>query len=173
MKLEKLRLVDVKQEVQKNHTTNIPHALKNIAAKDDKTKIMNRIKLMQLVKEVIKEANENQVLDAIATLKALKLAVNSGSEVTVDGQPLFKMPFINLATLQGGGKVEFPRDERLESMNIMVDGEPLELVYKEAPTSIAPAEKTPEEIAAAKQAWQDRYGPNGGYDTVFGRYTGD
>lgn len=95
---------------------------------------MNRIKLMQLIKEVIAE-NENQVVDAISTLRALQSAVKSGSEVTVKGQPLFKMPFINLATLQGGGRVEFPRDERLADMaaDILIDGEPLKILYKPAP----------------------------------------
>jgi hypothetical protein len=96
---------------------------------------MNRIKLMQLVKEVLAE---NQIVDADATLRALQRAVKSGSEVTVNGQPLFKMPFINLATLQGGGRVQFPRDESLVDVaaDILVDGEPLEILYKSSPTPV-------------------------------------
>jgi len=33
--------------------------------------------------------------------------------------------------------------------------------------------KSPEEKEAERKAWMDRYGPGGGYDTFFGRYTGD
>lgn len=100
---------------------------------------MNRIKLIQLIKEVLNEMND-QVIDADATLRALQNAVKSGSEVTVNGQPLFKMPFINLATLQGGGRVQFPRDESLADVaeDILIDGEPLQIIYKPAP---APAPK--------------------------------
>ena len=96
---------------------------------------MNRIKLMQLVKEVLAE---NQIVDADATLRALQSAVKSGSEVTINGQPLFKMPFINLATLQGGGRVQFPRDESLADVaaDILVDGKPLEILYKPAPIPV-------------------------------------
>ena len=96
---------------------------------------MNKIKLMQLVKEVLNEMND-QVVDADATLRALQNAVKSGSEVTVKGQLLFKMPFINLATFQGGGRVQFPRDKSLADVaeDILIDGEPLKIIYKPAPT---------------------------------------
>ncbi len=131
--------------------------------------------LRKLIKEVLNEM-ENQVIDVDTTLRALQSKVKSGSEVTIEGKPVFKMPMINLATFIGGGKIILPRDgERLKLManNILIDGEPLELLYKDAPKPIPSVEKTPEEIEAAKQAWQDRYGPGGGYDTPFGRYTGD
>ena len=106
---------------------------------------MNRIKLMQLVKEVLSEMND-QVIDVNATLRVIQAAVKSGSEVTVDGKPLFKMPFINRATIVGGGIQDFPRDESLEDMNILIDGEPLQLIYKDAPQPVKPIERTPEEI---------------------------
>ena len=99
---------------------------------------MNRIKLTQLVKEVLNEM-ENQVVDGDATLRALQNKVKSGSEVTIEGKPVFKMPMINLATFVGGGRVQLPRDgEELKDVAdlILVDGESLELIYKEKPSSI-------------------------------------
>lgn len=128
---------------------------------------------MQLVKEVIAEA-EGQVVDAISTLKTLQTAVKSGSEVIINGKTVFKMPFINLVTFVEGGKLELPRGEMLADMDILIDGNPLEILYKDAPI-IKPRidTRTPEEIEAEKRAWQDRWGPGGGVDTWRGRYTGD
>ena len=41
------------------------------------------------------------------------------------------------------------------------------------PSKPQPDTRTPEEKAKAQAAFDDRYGPGGGYDTAFGRYTGD
>jgi hypothetical protein len=91
--------------------------------------------LRKLIKEILNEV-ENQVVDANATLRALQSKVKSGSEVTIEGKPVFKMPMINLATFIGGGRIQLPTNgEALEAIAdvILVDGSPLELIYKAAP----------------------------------------
>ena len=101
--------------------------------------------LRKLIKEVLNEMGENQVVDVNATLRALQAAVKSGSEVTIRGYEIFKMPMINLATIKGGGSMALPQTSKaLESIKdeILVDGMPLELIYKEAP-AVPPMTKTP------------------------------
>ena len=75
--------------MQKNHTINIHHAQKRIVDKADK--IMNRIKLIQLVKEVIAEQKLNEGPLTTQVLKTAKDAIDSGSEVTVMGKPIGKI----------------------------------------------------------------------------------
>jgi hypothetical protein len=53
---------------------------------------------------------------------------------------------------------------------IEIDGKPAELKPYE-PKKDAPSTHIPTD--AEKAAYNDRFGPNGGYDTAFGRYTGD
>jgi len=92
--------------------------------------------LRKLIKEVINELGENQVVDADATLRALQSAVRSGETVTIEGEEVFKMPMINLATFVNGGRVSLPRnpeDLAMAAEVILVNGEPLELIYKDAP----------------------------------------
>jgi hypothetical protein len=124
----------------------------------------------------LQEMETGKVIDVDGTLRALQLAVKSGADVTVDGGKIFKMPFINLATFVDGGKVQIPRSaEALQMMkdDILIDGQPLEILYKDAPPPPPTDTRSPEQKKADAQDWQDRYGPGGGYDTAFGRYTGD
>ena len=59
-------MVDVKQEVQKNHIINILHALKNIVDKADKNyKTMKKSQLRQLVREVINEYESSEIFPGI------------------------------------------------------------------------------------------------------------
>ena len=79
----------------------------------------------------------NQIIDTNATLRALQAAVKSGANVTIDGEQVFKMPMINLATFVNGGKVQIPNNPEALSIvvdSILVDGKPMELIYKSAPT---------------------------------------
>jgi hypothetical protein len=123
--------------------------------KEDKTKTMKVKELRKLIKEVLNEMGENQVVDVNATLRALQAAVKSGSEVTIRGYEISRMPMINLATVKGGGSMALPKTaEALESIKdeILVDGMPLELIYKEAPV-VPPMTKTPS--AGNTSRWTD------------------
>jgi hypothetical protein len=79
----------------------------------------------------------DQVVDVDATLRSIQSAVRSGAVVMVGDKKIFKMPFINLATFEGGGKVQFPREaEPLEDMlatEITIDGKTISPIYKDAP----------------------------------------
>ena len=111
--------------------------------------------LRKLIKEVLNEMGENQVVDVQATLRALQAAVKSGSEVIIDDEEVFKMPMINLVTFVNGGRLKIPMDgEALEMVasSILVDGTPLELIYKDAPV-IPPISKTPS--AGNTSRWTD------------------
>ena len=55
---------------------------------------------------------------------------------------------------------------------IVIDGVPAELKPME-PSKPQPDTRTPEEKAKAQAAFDDRYGPGGGVQTAFGKYTGD
>lgn len=121
------------------------------------------------------ENNIEMVPDGDKTLRSLREKIQNGSKVFVDGNEVFKMPFNNLVTFVGGGRMQLPRDgQELESVRdlIIIDGNPLEMVYKEKPQPFVDT-RTPEEIEMSNKAWMDRYGPNGGYETGYGRYTGD
>jgi len=130
---------------QKNHSINIHHDQKNTLVKEDKLKIMELKAIRRLIKEVLSEMRENQVVDVQATLRALQAAVKSGSEVTIDYEEVFKMPMINLVTFVNGGRLQLPMNgEALEiaASSILVDGMPLELIYKAAPITVAPPPRT-------------------------------
>jgi len=111
--------------------------------------------------------------DVNAILKAARAAVEAGKEVTVDGIKIGKV-------VSGLGRF-IPADGS-PSIRIMdYVGEPEKIVIDGVPTTLKPMEpskpqpdtRTPEEKAKAQAAFDDRYGPGGGYDTAFGRYTGD
>lgn len=137
---------------------------------------MSRIKLLQLIKEVAAERqNLNEGPLASLILKTAKDAIASGSEVTVMGKPIMKIvvPAGALFPTDGGPSIRIGNlDNALE--DIMVDGEPIESIIQFPEPTPKPIDiRTPEEKAAAAQAWQDRWGPGGGVDTFMGRYTGD
>ena len=103
---------------------------------------MKKSQLIQLIKEVLSEINENKVVDVNATLKNLQSSLRSGSTVTIEDKEVFKMPMINLATFVEGGRVQLPTNGKaLEAVAdvILVDGEPLELIYKNAPAPTPPS----------------------------------
>jgi len=111
--------------------------------------------------------------DVNAILKAARAAVEAGKEVTVDGIKIGKV-------VSGLGRF-IPADGS-QSLRIMdYVGEPEKIVIDGVPATLKPMEpskpqpdtRTPEEKAKAQAAFDDRYGPGGGYDTTFGRYTGD
>ena len=111
--------------------------------------------------------------DVNAILKAARAAVEAGKEVTVDGIKIGKV-------VSGLGRF-IPADGS-PSIRIMdYVGEPEKIVIDGVPATLKPMEpskpqpdtRTPEEKAKAQAAFNDRYGPGGGYDTAFGRYTGD
>jgi len=111
--------------------------------------------------------------DVNAILKAARAAVEAGKEVTVDGIKIGKV-------VSGLGRF-IPADGS-PSIRIMdYVGEPEKIVIDGVPATLKPMEpskpqpdtRTPEERAAQQRAFDDRYGPGGGYDTAFGRYTGD
>jgi hypothetical protein len=111
--------------------------------------------------------------DVNAILKAARAAVEAGKEVTVDGIKIGKV-------VSGLGRF-IPADGS-PSIRIMdYVGEPEKIVIDGVPATLKPMEpskpqpdtRTPEERAAQQRAFDDRYGPGGGVDTAFGRYTGD
>jgi hypothetical protein len=59
-----------------------------------------------------------------------------------------------------------------EPEKIVIDGVPAALKPMK-PSKPQPDTRTPEEKAKAQAEFDDRYGPGGGYQTAFGRYTGD
>lgn len=84
----------------------------------------------------LRENENNKVVDVDATLRALQSALRSGALVTIEGEEVFKMPMINLATFKKGGRVTLPRDAEdlaIAAEVILVDGKPLQLIYKDAP----------------------------------------
>ena len=122
--------------------------------------------------------------DVNAILKTAKDAIAAGKEVTVDedGTPVKIDKVIQAfgALHRGDGqKWKYNNRENIfikdllgEPERIKIDGKPAELKPME-PSKPQPDTRTPEEKAKAQAAFNDRYGPNGGYDTAFGRYTGD
>jgi hypothetical protein len=108
-------------------------------------------------------------------LKTAKDAIDSGSEVTVMGKPIGKIIIMAGAffPIDGGPSIKINNLENPLN-DILIDGEPIEnfiTLPEPAPKPIDT--RTPEEKEAARQAWLDRYGPGGGYQTPSGRRTFD
>jgi hypothetical protein len=111
--------------------------------------------------------------DVSAILKAARAAVEAGKEVTVDGIKIGKVvPGLGRFVPADGSQSLRIMDFVGTPEKIVIDGVPAELKPME-PSKPQPDTRTPEEKAKAQAAFNDRYGPNGGYDTAFGRYTGD
>jgi flagellar biosynthesis chaperone FliJ len=127
------------------------------------------------IKKKSKELNEEVFSgsDVNAVLKAAKAAVEAGKEVTVNGIKIGKVVPAAGAFVPADGSKPYPRiRDYYDNMSaIVIDGnpaaelKPFDLTDKPQP-SVKP---TDAEIAA----YMDRYGPGGGVDTAFGRYTGD
>lgn len=133
---------------------------------------MKRIKLVQLIKEVIAEQQLNENYIATQFLKKAKAAIENGSEVTVLGTPIKKVviPAGAFLPVDGSASIRISDIEDLAS-DILIDGEPIEIEIPEPKPRIDT--RTPEEIEAAAKAFMDRYGPGGGYETPLGRRTFD
>jgi flagellar biosynthesis chaperone FliJ len=111
--------------------------------------------------------------DVNAILKAARAAVEAGKEVTVDGVKIGKVvPGLGRLIPADGSQSLKIMDYVGTPEKIVIDGVPATLKPME-PSKPQPDTRTPEEKAKAQAAFNDRYGPNGGYDTAFGRYTGD
>ena len=111
--------------------------------------------------------------DVSAILKAARAAVEAGKEVTVDGIKIGKVvPGLGRFIPADGSQSLRIMDFVGTPEKIVIDGVPAELKPME-PSKPQPDTRTPEEKAKAQAAFNDRYGPGGGYDTAFGRYTGD
>ena len=126
-------------------------------------------------KKKSKELNEASFssTDVNAILKAARAAVEAGKEVTVDGIKIGKVvPGLGRFIPADGSQSLRIMDFVGTPEKIVIDGVPAELKPME-PSKPQPDTRTPEEKAKAQAAFDDRYGPGGGYDTAFGRYTGD
>jgi len=127
-------------------------------------------------KKKSKELNEASFssTDVNAILKAARTAVEAGKEVTVDGIKIGKVVTGLGAFIPADGSKPYPRIMSYVATpeKIVIDGVPATLKPME-PSKPQPDTRTPEEKAKAQAAFDDRYGPGGGYDTAFGRYTGD
>ena len=111
--------------------------------------------------------------DVNAILKAARAAVEAGKEVTVDGIKIGKVvPGLGRFIPADGSQSLKIMDYVGKPEKIVIDGVPAKLKPME-PSKPQPDTRTPEERAAQQRAFDDRYGPGGGYDTAFGRYTGD
>ena len=120
-----------------------------------------------------KELNEDvfSSTDVNAILKAAKAALEAGKTVTVDGRAISKVVPPAGAFFPADGSPSLRIKNYLGNMSaIEIDGKPAELKPYE-PKKDAPSTHVPTD--AEKAAYNDRFGPNGGYDTAFGRYTGD
>jgi hypothetical protein len=112
--------------------------------------------------------------DVNAILKAARAAVEAGKEVTVDGIKIGKVvPGLGRFIPADGSQSLRIMDYVGEPEKIVIDGVPAELKPYEPKSEPRVDTRTPEEKAKAQAAFDDRYGPGGGYDTAFGRYTGD
>ena len=124
--------------------------------KEDKDKIMNRIKLIQLVKEVIAEQKTlNEGPLATQVLKTAKDAIEAGSEVTIMGKTIGKIvvPAGAFFPTDGGPSI---RISNLENplKDIMVDGEPIDsLITLPEPAPIVKPISTPS--AGNTSRWTD------------------
>jgi len=129
--------------------------------------------IRNLVKEVIKESTLNEQVDVRSLVKMVNDAKRAGKEIAVDGTPI-NLWVASMGLLRTPGGRHSIYDVASGDVELTIDGVPVEL-----PAYVAPAPqpkvdtRTPEEKEAALQSWRDRYGPGGGQDTFFGRYTGD
>ena len=110
---------------------------------------------------------------ATQLLKKVEAALKNGQNVTVQGKPIKKVVIMAGAF--------FPTDDsksiriyNLENPleDVLIDGQPVEIDLPE-PKPAPVDNRTQAQKDADAKAWNDRYGPNGGYMTAFGRYTGD
>ena len=125
-------------------------------------------------KIIVKEGTElNEGPLGTQLLRKADAALKAGQTVTVQGTPIMKIVVPAGALFPANGGPSF-RLNNLENPleDILVDGNEIELDLP-APQAPRMDTRTPDQIAADQAAFNDRYGPGGGYDTPAGRRTFD
>ena len=148
--------------------------LAGLEVKADTQSNLTETQIRSLVREIVEEAVYSSS-DVNVILKAAKAAIEAGKTVTVDGIEIKKVVPPAGAFFPADGSASLRIKNYIGSPEkIVIDGVPAELKPVE-PRPIVPQidTRTPEEKAKAKADYEDRYGPNGGYQTAFGKYTGD
>ena len=158
-----------------------PKAPKKDAKKDDKKVEPKKAEKKEEPKAKADDKKKSKKLDEAAfssndvsaILKAARAAVEAGKEVTVDGIKIGKVvPGLGRFIPADGSQSLRIMDYVGTPEKIVIDGVPAELKPME-PSKPQPDTRTPEEKAKAQAAFDDRYGPGGGVQTAFGKYTGD
>jgi len=138
-----------------------------------KSQINEITRMQQLAGIPINEAAFSST-DVNAILKTAKAAIEAGKKVTVDGIEIAKVIPGAGAFVRADGGPTFRMMQLVgEPERIVIDGQPATLSPYEPKYEPQVDKRTPEEKAKAQRDFDDRYGPNGGYQTAFGRYTGD
>ena len=148
--------------------------LAGLEVKADANIGLNESQIRSLVREIVEEAVYSSG-DVNVILRSAKAALEAGKKVTVDGKDIIKIvPAAGAFFPADGGPSLRIKNYIGSPEKIVIDGVPAELKPVE-PKPIVPQvdTRTPEEKAKAKADYEDRYGPNGGYQTAFGKYTGD
>jgi hypothetical protein len=148
--------------------------LAGLEVKADTTNDLNESQLRSLVREIVEEAVFSSG-DVNAILKSAKAALEAGKKVTVDGKEIIKIvPAAGAFFPADGGPSLRIKNYIGNPEKIVIDGVPAELKpMEDKPHTPVVDKRTPEEKAKAKADYEDRYGPNGGVQTAFGKYTGD
>ena len=148
--------------------------LAGLEVKADSSNGLNESQLRSLVREMVEEAVYSSG-DVNSILKAARAAVEAGKEVTVDGIKIKKVVPAAGAFFPEDGSPSLRIKNYIGDIGkIIIDGVPAELnPMEDKPSEPKPDTRTPEEIAKAKADYEDRFGPNGGVQTAFGKYTGD
>ena len=127
------------------------------------------------VKKIIVKEGTNLNEGPLGTqlLRKADAALKAGQTVTVQGTPIMKIVVPAGALFPANGGPSF-RLNNLENPleDILIDGNEIELDLP-APQAPRMDTRTPDQIAADQAAFNDRYGPGGGYDTPMGRRTFD
>lgn len=143
--------------------------LAGLEVKADTNSNLNESQLRSLVREIVEEAVYSST-DVNVILKSAKAAIEAGKTVTVDGVEISKVvPAAGAFFPAEGGSSLRIRDYIANPEKIVIDGVPAKL----SPMKPAEPKQSAPPTDAEKAAWADRYGPNGGYQTAFGKYTGD
>jgi hypothetical protein len=106
-------------------------------------------------------------------LRKADAALKAGQTVTVLGKPIMKIVVPAGALFPADGGPSFRLNNLKNPLeDILVDGNEIKLDLP-APQAPRVDTRTPDQIAADQAAFNDRYGPGGGYDTPMGRRTFD
>lgn len=147
--------------------------MQKLAGLEVKGNNLNESQLRALVREIVEEAIYSSA-DVNGILKAAKAAIDAGKEVTVDGIKISKVVVPAGAFFpEDGGQSLRIKNYIDDPSKIVIDGVPAELNPYEPKYEPKADTRTPEEKAKEKSDWEDRFGPGGGVQTAFGKYTGD